>query len=123
MHQINLLNNIKIKENRNSNNEEYENRKSIYSRKTIIFILIAVIAGLSLIAAIILISITFVRLTSSSMNTTILSTITRTTDNPNITFSNNILLSATMPITITTIAKTLVTTTAIAMTNLSVTTK
>ncbi|CAF4322719.1 unnamed protein product, partial [Rotaria sp. Silwood2] len=93
------------------------------SRKTIIFILIAVIAGLSLIAAIILISITFVRLTSSSMNTTILSTITRTTDNPNITFSNNILLSATMPITITTIAKTLVTTTAIAMTNLSVTTK
>ncbi|CAF0740951.1 unnamed protein product [Rotaria sordida] len=103
MHQINLLNNIKIKENQNINNEEYENRinrKSIYSRKTIILILIAVIAGLA-----------FALETSNSMNTTILSTIKHTIDSTNTNFSNNTLLSITMPITTTTITKTIVTTT------------
>ncbi|CAF0736378.1 unnamed protein product [Rotaria sordida] len=114
MHQINLLNNIKIKENQNTNNEEYENRinrKSIYSRKTIILILIAVIAGLGLITTIIFISITFALETSNSMNTTILSTIKHTIDSTNTNFSNNTLLSITMPITTTTITKTIVTTT------------
>ncbi|CAF0734975.1 unnamed protein product [Rotaria sordida] len=114
MHQINLLNNIKIKENQNINNEEYENRinrKSIYSRKTIILILIAVIAGLGLITTTILISITFALETSNSMNTTILSTIKHTIDSTNTNFSNNTLLSITMPITTTTITKTIVTTT------------
>ncbi|CAF3365105.1 unnamed protein product [Rotaria sp. Silwood1] len=140
MHQSNLLNNIQIKENRNSNDEQYENRvnkKSIYSRKTIILILIAVIAGLGLVATIILISIVFQLRTSNSMNTTILSTIKHTTDTTNTNFSNSTSLLTTLPITTTLVTTTTnvltrtiqvistdtITTTTIAMRNLSVAAK
>ncbi|CAF1021614.1 unnamed protein product [Rotaria sp. Silwood1] len=124
----------------NSNDEQYENRvnkKSIYSRKTIILILIAVIAGLGLVATIILISIVFQLRTSNSMNTTILSTTKHTTDTTNTNFSNSTSLSTTLPITTTLVTTTTnvltrtiqvistdtITTTTIAMRNLSVAAK
>ncbi|CAF4980169.1 unnamed protein product, partial [Rotaria sp. Silwood1] len=124
----------------NSNDEQYENRvnkKSIYSRKTIILILIAVIAGLGLVATIILISIVFQLRTSNSMNTTILSTIKHTTDTTNTNFSNSTSLLTTLPITTTLVTTTTnvltrtvqvistdtITTTTIAMRNLSVAAK
>ncbi|CAF3165239.1 unnamed protein product [Rotaria socialis] len=122
MHQINLFNNIKLRENQNSNNEDYNNRlnkKSMYSRKTIILIVIAVIAGLGLVAAVIFISIALAVGTSNSMNTTIITTILPSTENNDTHHINSMKLSTTMP----TITKTtVITRTSVATKNSSVTT-
>ncbi|CAF2099689.1 unnamed protein product [Rotaria magnacalcarata] len=122
MQQINLFNNIKLRANQNRNNEDYNNRlnkRSMYSRKTIILIVIAVIAGLGLVAAVILISIALAVRTSNSMNTTIVTTILLSTENNDAHHINSMKLSTTIP----TITKTtVITRTSVATKNSSGTT-
>ncbi|CAF1140101.1 unnamed protein product [Adineta steineri] len=117
-----------MKENSNSKNEIYENQKSTSRKKTIILIFIAMIAGLSLITAIILISIEFNQIhhlayeaaafafpTMNSKNLTVSSTAQFTITHFN---SNDIL--PTLNSTIVTSSTTIRTTTSIADRNVSV---
>ncbi|CAF0887207.1 unnamed protein product [Adineta steineri] len=117
-----------MKENSNNNNNEiYENQKSMSRRKTIILIFITMIAGLSAITAIILISIEFNQIhhlayeaaafafpTMNSKNLTVFSTTQLTITH----FNSNDILS-TLNSTIVTSSTTIRTTTSLTDRNVS----
>ncbi|CAF1010795.1 unnamed protein product [Adineta steineri] len=129
---INDFIHLALLENQNSNNEMYENQKSTSRRKTIILIFIAMIAGLSAITAIILISIEFNQIhhlayeaaafaftTMNSKNLTVSSTTQLTITHFN---SNDILptLNSTIVTTTVTSSTTILTPISIADRNVSV---